>query len=532
MVDPPSPQKLPTQSSLRQPVAPNVVRPTPILKIAPPARPPRNGPGTSTQTIVPSGPRKSSVTVEKTNRVIFMLTIDVDARRVALWPTDGFAPIRGNVLTDLAVGLYVLTVDQPREQWNISGPQVQIGQRFAVDLVGVENPFNLTYTDKVALLVHKGIPLETREFEKIETRLIDSVYDKAEVSTGKIYDSIVGLPGVDLYDMIDELWSDPEKGQGTIYKLLEYFNYFPKTEHEEMQVVLHALECFAVPPEKLYIDSFTKCYVHPDSYGDHPYIDQNGNADTLLIFLYDDLSPKRLLCVPSREILDTGGPSKGEALQNSHFGTIGLLFPPQLAANSIPRMVMAKRERLAEISVMNFDFVLQSWQGVEMFIYLAGGSANVEPGTGRRPPYKGLKRPVSDAAAKQPGRWEPEFPSRTGTEDSKYEARVCKKDEGLIYRAERNGIAYKFDGEENAGKVLVDAKHWTDNGKQVALMRGDFGLRAFDRFAAKLEERALIQVHVANGRQIKWPVSHPESARMLQEFMNVKKLPINVVYTP
>lgn len=530
-VNQPEPPAPPARASLSKPTAPALPGPTPAQKPDPlsdPAADPSRQLGMST---VPQGPRRSSITAEKTDRTIFMMTIDLDARRVGLWAQDGFAAIRGDVLTDLPPGRYTLTANKSQEQWAVNGPGVKMGLRFSLLLTGVPNPFNLDYTDKVELLVHKGLPLETKEFEKIKARLIDAVYENDMIATGRLYEDLISLPGVDLYDMVDELWSDPEKGQGTVYRLLQFFDKFPRTEHEEGLEVLHALECFGVPPEKLYVDSFTKCLVHPDSFGDHPYTDETGNADTLLVFIYDHISPTRALFVPSRSIEESGGLPRDQAFRSAHFGSAGLLFPTKFSGNSTPRMLAAKKEKRDEIAAQNYDFVFTAWQGVEMFIHLAGGTANVAPGTGRKP-YKGLKRPVTDAARKQPGRWEPEYPSRVGTKDSKYEATTCNKDEGLIYRVGRDGTHYKFDGEEGAGTILLDAKHWEDGGRQVRLMRGDFGIRAFDKFTAKLQERALLQVYVANGRQVKWMVSHPEATRMLQAFMKSKQIPINVVYTP
>ncbi len=88
---------------------------------------------------------------------------------------------------------------------------------------------------------------------------------------------------------------------------------------------------------------------------------------------------------------------------------------------------------------------------------------------------------------------------------ARYEARVCSKDEGIIYRVVRGDRSYNFDGYDHSSGLLLDAKHYLDDGWAVRAMSGQMGMRQLERFTAKLEQDVIArQLYVANGRRIQW----------------------------
>jgi hypothetical protein len=175
---------------------------------APPAKPeppkPDGSRSSPTAQVPPTDRRTSQATLKRNETLITLMTIDLDARRVALSSPEG-PPVRGDVSTDLGIGFYTLKVDRQNKQWVFDAGQVPSGLRFHVALIGAD-PFDLRYPDNISLIAQRGFQSTGPEtFKAVKERVVQAVSDRQYVTAFGVLDL---LGEVDLYDVVDELWID------------------------------------------------------------------------------------------------------------------------------------------------------------------------------------------------------------------------------------------------------------------------------------------------------------------------------------
>lgn len=101
----------------------------------------------------PTFPRKTSQSnLDRTGTRISFVSVDLSTNRVAFETKEG-PPVRGYITTDIDPGNYVLKVDRNTKTWRFSKGTVKSGLRFAVHLIGVNDPFDLKFDDDLPLLV-------------------------------------------------------------------------------------------------------------------------------------------------------------------------------------------------------------------------------------------------------------------------------------------------------------------------------------------------------------------------------------------
>ena len=185
----------------------------------------------------------------------------------------------------------------------------------------------------------------------------------------------------------------------------------------------------------------------------------------------------------------------------------------------------AKKDCIAQVEAGNFEVVQEAAKAsmhVINFVFMANSLLTSTVGAAGR--TKPSPRPVSEAFAKQPGRWLRDFEAGTKMsleEALAYEARVCNKDPAIGYYV--NGV--QFDGIER--EVLIDAKYYTEQSRTTrSLLRNNPFLG--NRCLAQAER----QVAVAAGRQVEWRVASAVASDKLRELFRVNKVPVRVVFMP
>lgn len=501
-----SPQKPTTPQS---PLEPTQKDEQPVLT---PSRASRND--------VPANPRRSyPLAPNRAGTFVTGMVLNLNSARIAFVTPQG-TPIRGDVSTDLVTGCYSLTPDLVRQLWIFDPGQVRTGLRFSVTLNG-SRPFDLQYAETLLLSVVPGLedagPLSP---ESVLKAVVDAVADHELTRYVDAFMLLDNLSDIDLYDVLDKL------DAGVIGELLLNFEAVLKTRPEGMSRLLRALESYEYKPERLYIDAFDECYVDPKSFSRDKEREKAGLTNIRLVFIYN-LKPARAVIVFADDISD----SDRKSPESPRYGEGQLLYPQWTSKGSTPRMWEAKKKKIAEIESQNIEFFTTAYAAVESTINLVmaanGLLIRIIPAstTGALTPYRGLSRPISEAYAKQPGRFEYDFEGGTNMNDEAalYEARVCNRDPGMNYRV--NGV--RFDGYDHASRTLLDAKYYLDKGGAAkSLARNSYF------FGNKVLADGLKQANAARGMTVEWRVAGRVAAGKIEELFRVNNVPIRVVYFP
>jgi hypothetical protein len=184
-------------------------QPQPLKKPETPKKPEPPAPNPSRRLVNDDPPsrsdrRSSQAGQNRSGTLITLMTIDLDASRIALSSPEG-PPVRGDVSTDLTTGFYTLHVDLNRQEWVFGAKEVKPGLRFEVVLDGA-GPFDLAYPVSFPLVAQRGFQRTGSEtFKSVKARVSQAVSDRQYVDAYGILDL---LGEVDLYDVLDELWLD------------------------------------------------------------------------------------------------------------------------------------------------------------------------------------------------------------------------------------------------------------------------------------------------------------------------------------
>lgn len=451
---------------------------------------------------------------DRKGTLITRMEIDLDANRVAAISPEG-TPVRGDVSTDLTYGLYMVKTSTRNKQWVFQSSQIKPGLRFHVDLNGVKDPFDLVYADSFPLVVSPGFQESGNQtLASLKKMIADAVSDlRWEDAFGKL--DVIG--DVDLYDLIDEMWLDDPGVVNAL--LLNASKIILKKDYDVFRIV-RVLESFAVPAEKLYVDAFDKCFVHPASFAKtDPVREKLGKTNLRLVFTYD-LTPPRAIMLFADDISSVKQTNK----EPPQYGEGALLYPRYCNATTTPRMLEAKKDKIQEIESQNLEFFMTAYSGVEvvinMVVFASGVMMRSLP-AGQAVPRS--SRPITEAFERQPGGWAPDFEGglNMSEEAAEYQARVCKAPKGWGYYV--NGV--QFDGFDP--NLLADAKFYPDGGGMArALERQEYWA------GAKALNQAARQLNAANGMAVEWRVAGQTAATQLQQLFRVNNVPIRVVYLP
>jgi hypothetical protein len=265
--------------------------------------------------------------------------------------------------------------------------------------------------------------------------------------------------------------------------------------------------------------------VDPKSFSRDKEREKAGLTNIRLVFTYD-LKPARAIIVFADDISD----SDRKPPEPPRYGEGQLLYPQWASKGSTPRMWDAKKKKITEIESQNVEFIKTAYAAVESTISLvmmANGllTRTIPAATGALPPTRGLSRPISEAYARQPGRFEYDFEGGSNMSEAAaaYEARVCNRDPSMNYRV--NGV--RFDGYDHSSRTLLDAKYYLDNsGAAKSLSRNSYF------FGNKVLEDGLKQARAARGMSVEWRVAGKVAAGKIEELFRVNNVPIRVVYVP
>ncbi len=464
-------------------------------------------------------PRVRGQAPDRAGTYITGFVVNLDVHRVALSTPEG-PPIRGDIDTDLAPGCYSLKPDPVKEQWVFEPHQVNSGLRFNLLLDG-SLPFTLRYAEALWMIVGHGLS------DARATNLEAARKEVEAAVAGKDYvlalDTLSLLNDVDLYDLLDTLDGTEFPGE-----LLLHFEAGLKDHPGGIGRILRALESYVQKPDRLFVDAFDKCFIHPSSFARDEKREKQRLSNIKLVFTYD-LKPARAIMLYADDIVDgTARPQRRPT-----YGEAGLFYPEYFSRGMTPRMWEARKQKLAEMELQNVEFITTSYQAVEKTISLVLLANSllvrtIPAASGAATAARGLSRPISEAYERQPGRWELDFEGGTNMSEAaaEYQARVCGTDRYMNYRV--NGV--RFDGHDLQGNLL-DAKHWLDHGRKARLLARPHTFSGIIEAEGVLRE-AEAQVAAAGGRTIEWRVAGQVATGQLGQLFRVNRIPIRVVHVP
>ena len=113
----------------------------------------------------------------------------------------------------------------------------------------------------------------------------------------------------------------------------------------------------------------------------------------------------------------------------------------------------------------------------------------------------------------------------------RYQTQVTSAPEGWVYRVERGGEKFDFDGYSEAEGFLIDAKGRGYNDKFLDTLEPKPWFR--NTGAREILKNADRQLRVANGVPIRWYVAEAKAARPLQRFLLENEFgAIKVIHVP
>jgi hypothetical protein len=111
----------------------------------------------------------------------------------------------------------------------------------------------------------------------------------------------------------------------------------------------------------------------------------------------------------------------------------------------------------------------------------------------------------------------------------KYQSQISRAPEGWIYRVERAGEKYDFDGFNDGN--LVDGKGPNYNNKFLDTLEPEPWFK--DTGARELLKNAERQLRVANGVPIRWHVAESKAAQAIRNLLEKNNFgAIHVIHTP
>jgi hypothetical protein len=148
----------------------------------------------------------------------------------------------------------------------------------------------------------------------------------------------------------------------------------------------------------------------------------------------------------------------------------------------------------------------------------AGGNGRSHDGSAWKPPPGG------------PGKWVRKsegMPARA----RQYQSQVTGAPDGWVYRVERAGEKFDFDGFSETEGFLVDAKGPGYDSKFTSTLEPEYWFR--ETGAREMAETAQRQLRVANGVPIRWYVAEAKAARAIRRLLSDAQCEaIEVLHTP
>jgi hypothetical protein len=509
-LDPPVPPAPPSRPSIQPINGPTLAGPVK------PAAPTSERPEPSPPQVPPMAVRRTFwKTRDRTGTRIEMMTVDVSAKRAALWSRYDI-PIRGDVLTDLKPGYYTVAVDaEKREwQWPADGPK-----RFIVKFFGLQTKFDVVAPATLPVIAYEGFPASgPGSFEETKKRVVDHVSGGRFVDAWRMLDE---LDDLGLHEVVDEVWIDHAQ---IIVDLLRAFQKGVKVDQFDMMRSLRAIESYSVESQRrLYVDSFLDAYLHPSTWVRDREREAAKLSNVKIGFTYNAV-PQRAITFYADDIKD--GVDHGS--EPPHYDTGELFFPHGMNQGTTPRMHAAKKRLVAEIERQNVEFIKQAWQGVELTITLVLAGVTVTAGVTEAVAASVRAAPIAGAVAleRQMGSWIADFEAgqNMAEADALYQMRAGNAPgRGMgFYRG-----TVQFDGRELATKSLIEVKNWKDGGRMAnALSKGQYWA------GNKVLQQGVRQVGASGGYQVVWRVSGRQAADLIQQIFRNNKVPIQVVFFP
>ncbi|MFF0814161.1 hypothetical protein ACFYVR_03230 [Rhodococcus sp. NPDC003318] len=474
---------------------------------------------------------------------IYQLDVDLYESRVALLSRHG-PPLRGYLDTDLPAGVHTLTVDQRQRRWNIAGPGVKPGLRFVVDIEGPD-PFDLEYESPLRLVVHPGANLpDGGDSVTANAARIEQAW--SENNQPSIWQQLLELSDIALYDTLDELWTRHWAGQVILHALL-HSALTVLQDQDDIELynrVLRAAESFAHAFADTYVDAYSSYLIAPESVVPDPA--RLPPLSTLqLCFTYDKEDPVRSIVVYADDIL---GPTPPDPVPPA-YGQMGLRYPRWLSHTTTPRMHKAKQEALEHLAWQNLISIIEQTKdayetiSTAWMIYgFAGPLANAAAGKWfgpkgrpqvdstvgaamlRRPPWKW--RGIQPAKG-GPGSWEPEFGAGRGmnAEDAWAQLDLAGTPPGWQYSVDGVQFENLVDGK------LIDVKNWKPWGAVLRSLRGVSGPEMMESKIVQAVQQTIVGQR--RGHVVQWIVTDRESARLVEEALRFRAISprhLEVVY--
>lgn len=454
--------------------------------------------------------RASSSDATRPRGDIVELAINLDDGRVALSTADG-PPYRGYVDTDLPPGAYWLTPQRSSNRWIFQRQDVKTGLRFTLWIDGPD-PFSLPYANPLLLVAGSGLGnARLPDFDAVVKSIVDMIHDATEDQHLEAIGLLCLFAEPDLYDIVDALWTrDP----GLVNALLlGMTGKFQGKDLEGLSAVIRALESFARPPKDLYIDSFSRWSVHPDSFK-APNPKESARRSNIQLLLEFDLFPPRAVIIYADDISD----STETDANLPRYGASNLTYPRILTKGTTPRLHAAKKDAWSLIETQNAEFITQSFKAVAVVLLSVFQAGSAVAKLAASPPFRG---PVPGRLG--PGRWQPTFEAGSNMSEAaeRYELTSCGTPRGMGYYVD--GV--QFEGFANGR--LLDAKFWQAGGYIGRGIRN-----GWLRVGWKITDQAERQLAVAgaHGVGVEWRVADPWVADALRAIFQANRLPINVVH--
>jgi len=453
---------------------------------------------------------------------VYAIVINKSNNRIGFLTDSGFI-LRGTVDTDIDLGFYTVRVNFAEHKWVFDPKQVKSGLRFWVTLEKAI-PWTLSYVEPIPLTVTNGFSESEQERSptRIKEQIVDLIDAKNQESTIQALEILSNLNAVDLGDLLHLLKEDGD------FALMALGNALPEAMKQGIDVsrLLFALDAVNNTEDELYIDNFSNYYVDPSSFGKpDPEREKQGKWNIKIIFTYD-LFPARAINLYADDIKDDSGSAKIKPT----YGEGGLLYPPRLSKGTVPKMWAAKKAVIDKIEEGNIEFIGVAHAAAESVINLmvltqSLLTATLPSATNPRMATQatGLRRPITEAFNRQPGRWLDDFQggSNMSKQALEYEARACNKDPGKGYYKDN----VQFDGYENS--KLVDAKYYPKDSKMTKSLQGE------NYFVGnKLLDQARRQLRAAGSTSIEWRVASEEAASKIRQLFQANDINITVVFFP
>lgn len=452
----------------------------PISKAAPPKKPSKddksNVPEGQSDQLGRKFTRKTSQeNFDRKGTHIHFISIDLTTGRVAFETRSG-PPLRGYISTDIEPGYYQVQADVGSKQWRFIKSKVKSGLRFVVDeLVGIADPFQLTYDDPVTIFVIGDETKTSRDpVAEAKKQFLEKVNANTTESMTEAFQILDNLSEVSMYDAIDELFlEDPNSLPTLLWSFLEVKREDPDID---LYRVRRAIEAFTLGPSKLYIDTFDEVAVNDATFKVDAERTAQGKGSLLLEFTYKLQPLYRSILVYGDDIF----PDTWTDPELPEYRLEGdLLYPKYLTRGSTPRIYQAKLDAIKQINENLTEIVgtlgKESFKTVaEVALFAApliaatpaamsGGARNLVTIPLLQQGAQLLKKSIDQ------GVW---IPSPQNNENMKksaaeYEAKWQNRPKNV-----KKGSTYFFndvwwDGVDIALNILIECKSWLPKGRQI-----------------------------------------------------------------